>query len=117
MQERVSAAWVTQARSTAQPGSERSVVAGASAHRPERYQIECPIGQGAWGRCTRPRTASSVAWSHSFLHIADDTRARRLFREARAQARIKHPTSARSMTSASRTVSCTSRWNTIPAIR
>lgn len=93
VQERVSAAWVTQEGTL--DGSAPGADAPPSVRlptAPERYQIEGLIGQGGMGQVYKAhdrKLGRLVALK--FLHITDDTRARRLFREARAQARIKHP--------------------------
>lgn len=101
LREQVSAAWVTD------EGDQGPASQTADAHDPlrepldgpphsplppDRYEIAGLIGRGGMGQVYKARDLRlNRLVALKFLHIADDTRARRLFREARAQARIQHP--------------------------
>lgn len=97
LREQVSAAWVTDEGD--QGPTPQTVdaddplpVMPHSPLPPDRYEIAGLIGRGGMGQVYKARDLRlNRLVALKFLHIADDTRARRLFREARAQARIQHP--------------------------
>lgn len=58
----------------------------------ERYEIEHLLGQGGMGQVYKARDIKlSRQVALKFLHVNDDQTRQRLFHEARAQARIAHP--------------------------
>lgn len=91
--EEASAALVTQNGNEAAPSAPLASPVDAPTPPPQdRYEIENLIGQGGMGRVYKARDIKlNRVVALKFLHVSDDGTAQRLFREARAQARITHP--------------------------
>lgn len=93
LKEQVSAAWITdEGAGESEPMRADEKEPPQAPLPPDRYEIEGLIGRGGMGQVYKTRDLRlNRLVALKFLHIADDMRARRLFREARAQARIQHP--------------------------